>query len=373
MKLFAASTALFIGLMGVYTVPLQIGVFVETLGLDEAHAGYLGSIELAALSIVTMLLGLVVSRVSLLKLAIAGIVISVTAQLTSMYVQDYFPLTLLRFGVGMGCGFILAAATATIASSEDPDRLYGHAFACASLAYGVWLTLLPYGAAAISAKGIFVMLSVISVLSLPILRYLPAGGSDSQASQAGVNINWGSVALLILAITLVYNAYGGTYYFSERIGANIGIATETIALAYGLSAITGCIGASLASWCSTRFKRTVPLVTAFSLIGLISLGVVFSSNQAQFMTVIILMNGVFMFAISYVLSTAAVLDRLGRIAALAEGYVIFAMSMGTAIFGAVAAKTDYTVLAWPAFLACCLGALVIIPLARKMEQMQRIA
>ena len=78
-----------------------------------------------------------------------------------------------------------------------------------------------------------------------------------------------------------------------------------------------------------------------------------------------------MFAISYVMGTAASLDKLGRIAAVAEGFVILSMSMGTAIFGAVAAKMDYTILAWPAFISCCLGAVIIIPLARRIKKLEQ--
>ena len=368
MKLVAVSIALFIGLMGVYTVPLQIGIFVDGRGIDEASAGYLGAIELASLSIVTMLLGLVISRTPLAKLAIFGVLVSAAAQIITVFISDVAVLGLSRFTVGMGCGCILVAATATIASSPDPDQLYGKAFAWASLAYGGWLIFLPHGAAAISRDGIFILLALVNLLSIPFLLQLPAGSSGDQVRGEMIEIDWRGVGVLMLAITLVYNAYGGTYYFSERIGTEIGIATETIALAYGLSAITGFVGAGLASWCSTRFRRTVPFFTAFTLIGLISLGVVFSRSQTEFMTAIIMMNGAFMFAISYVMGTAAALDHLGRIAALAEGYVILSMSMGTAVFGAVAAKMDYTALAWPALLSCCLGALVIVPLTRKLDR-----
>jgi predicted MFS family arabinose efflux permease len=371
MKLIAASTALFIGLMGVYTVPLQIGVFIDGKGIAAANAGYLGSVELAALSIVTMLLGLAISRISLVKLAVTGVLISATAQIITVLLTDIYLLGLSRFMVGTGCGFVLAAATATIASSSDPDQFYGRAFACMSLAFGAWLIFLPYTTALISEDGIFIMLAGISILSLPLLRYLPATGSAAQNHASTETIDWTGVALLMLAITLVYIAYGGSYYFSERIGIDIGISRETIGLAYGISALTGFVGAGLVGWCSSRFKRTIPMVSAFIIIGLISLGIVFSSSQLEFMTVIILMNGAFMFAISYVMGTAAALDKLGRIAALAEGYVILAMSIGTAVFGFVAAGAGYATLAWPAFLFCCLGALVIIPLTRVLDRKEK--
>ena len=83
------------------------------------------------------------------------------------------------------------------------------------------------------------------------------------------------------------------------------------------------------------------------------------------------MNGVFMFTITYVLGTAAALDKRGRMAAIANGYVILALSIGTAIFGTVASQTNYTVLAWPAFILCCLGAVVIMPLTRALDRNER--
>ena len=117
MKLAAASTALFIGLMGVYTVPLQIGVFVDGREIDETSAGYLGSIELASLSIVTMLLGIWISRIPLVKLAVVGTLVSATAQIITVFSGDIVILGLFRLMVGMGYGFVLAAATATRATS----------------------------------------------------------------------------------------------------------------------------------------------------------------------------------------------------------------------------------------------------------------
>ncbi len=371
MRIIAASTGLFIGLLGVYTVPFQIGALVDIVGLDAANAGYLGSIELAAVAIVTMLLGAGISRFSLSKLAIAGAMIAAIGQLITLVFHDITILSLARFVVGCGCGCVLAATTASIASSEDPDAFYGQAFAYMSLAYVLWLAALPYTARVVSNAGIFHMLAAVTLLSLPVFRHLTSNTNNEAEKTARFVIDRGKVALLFIAITLVFVSYGGTYYFAERIGTEIGVASEDIGLAYGLSQLAGFVGAGLAGWCSARISRTTPIMTGFFLIGLISLGIVFSTAQVEFFSVIILMNGVFMFTISYVLGTAAALDKRGRMAAIANGYVILALSVGTAIFGTVASQTHYTVLAWPAFILCCLGAIVIMPLTRALDKNER--
>jgi predicted MFS family arabinose efflux permease len=371
MRIIAASTGLFVGLLGVYTVPFQIGALVDIVGLDAANAGYLGSIELAAVAIVTMALGAGISRFSLAKLAIAGAIVAAIGQLITLVFHDITILSLARLLVGCGCGCVLAATTASIASTEDPDAFYARAFAYMSLAYVLWLASLPYTARVVPHAGIFLMLAAVTLLSLPVFRNLTANTNNEPDKPARFAIDKSKVALLFVAITLVFISYGGTYYFAERIGTEIGVPSENIGMAYGLSQLAGFVGASLAGWCSARIGRTTPIMTGFVLIGLISLGIVFSTGQVEFLSVIFLMNGVFMFTITYVLGTAAALDKRGRMAAIANGYVILALSIGTAIFGTVASQTNYTVLAWPAFILCCLGAVVIMPLTRALDRNER--
>ena len=371
MKIITASTGLFVGLLGVYTVPFQIGVLVDNFDLDEANAGYLGSIELAAVAIITMLLGAGISRFSLSKLAVAGVIAAAIGQLMTFTLHDITILSLARLIVGCGCGCVLAATTASIAASEDPDAFYGRAFAYMSLAYVLWLAAVPYAAMLFPHAGIFLVLAAVTLLSLPVLRNLTSSTNNEADKPASIVIDGSKIALLFIAITFVFVSYGGTYYFAERIGTEIGVASEDIGLAYGLSQLAGFVGAGLAGWCSARISRTIPLMTGFVLIGLISLGIVFSTAQEEFLSVIILMNGVFMFTISYVMGTAAALDKQGRMAAIANGYVILALSMGTAIFGTVASQSNFTVLAWPAFILCCLGAIVIMPLTRALDKNER--
>jgi predicted MFS family arabinose efflux permease len=371
MKIITASTGLFVGLLGVYTIPFQIGVFVENFDLDEAGAGYLGSVELAAVAIVTMLLGAVISRFSLSKLAVSGAIVAAIGQLMSFALHDITMLCLARLFVGCGCGCVLAATTASIASSEDPDAFYGRAFAYMSLAYVLWLAAVPYAARVVPHAGIFLMLAATTLLSLPVFRNLTFIKNNKVDRPAKFPIGKSKVALLFMAITLVFVSYGGTYYFAERIGTEIGVASEDIGLAYGLSQLAGFVGAGLAGWSGARISRTGAIMTGFFLIGLISLGIVFSTGQIELLSVIILMNGVFMFTISSVLSAAAVLDKQGRMAAIANGYIILTLSMGTAIFGTVASQSNFMVLAWPAFILCCLGAIVIMPLTRALDRNER--
>ena len=317
--MWVAAAALFLGLMGVYTVPLQIGALVDGVGLSPANAANLGSAELLAVALTTMVLGPRISLFKLSALATTGAVTVAAAQVGTAMLDNMAGLLVARVVVGIGSGCALAAVTAAIATSSDPDRLYGRAFAVMSLGFAIFLAALPYAATGDSHAGLFAALGVTALMLIACVRALPAQAHSSHRTESNERMNWPAILVLFIVITLVYCAFGGSYYFGERIGVDIGVSPEIIGVAYGASALAGFLGAGIAGMRGSAQGRTVPLIVGFTMSGMVCMGILLVSNQLAFLTALTLWGGVYMYTITYLLGTAAALDPQARVATIGQG------------------------------------------------------
>lgn len=365
--LLVVSLTMFGGLTGVYAVPMVVGVTMDSLGYDSASAGLLGTLEIGGTAISSMLVSLIIARVSLRKLVFGACFVAGAAQFLSMLASDYNTLASLRLLAGFGEGALMAVATNLVAVSADPDRGFGRVFAINNIAASLMLLALPFAAAIAMHRGVFAVMGCYYLLLAPLLGLLPDNAkpiSDSQEQSS--EINWGLVVILIIAFSLLYGSMGGVYSFSERVGANaVGLAPQRIGVFLALSSAVGILGSALAGWLGIRLGRALTTGLGIGCCGLAGIVISNATTVSIYALGLLIYGLMYMFTIAYMLGAASLADKDGRVAVAMNGYLMIAFSVGPWLFGNLLSTNDYTSFGWPALIACGGAALVLLPFIGK--------
>ena len=116
-----------IGNFAIFSGPLYIGGLMDGLGFDEATAGLISTLEIGSTALVCLFLPIRVAQVALRRAGIAGAVVVLLANLatpwtSSLGVDSFVSIAVLRTVAGMGAGLTLALSSTIIARSSEPDR-----------------------------------------------------------------------------------------------------------------------------------------------------------------------------------------------------------------------------------------------------------
>ena len=168
----ALGVGLFTGSMGVYLVPIQIGALIDGLQLSESETGLLGAVEVASMSLTAIAISSRLATWSRSRTAIYGVLLAALCEFFTGFVNSVGLLFPLRIFVGIGCGFVFASVCAAAASTREPDRNFGWAQAVMNVLFFIVFLIAPYTLAFGYHRGLFLVLSAIMLLTLPLYRFL---------------------------------------------------------------------------------------------------------------------------------------------------------------------------------------------------------
>src|SRR5580692_6236922 len=83
---YAVGLLLLTGLVGVFLVPYQIAALMEGWSLSAATAGLLGMVELAAMSLSSILVLPAARSVPLSRLAVVGLAVAVVGEASTFFI-----------------------------------------------------------------------------------------------------------------------------------------------------------------------------------------------------------------------------------------------------------------------------------------------
>ncbi len=370
--LWAAAAASWVGLLGSNSLPLLVGAVIDGIGFDTRQAGLLGSVEIGAMALASLLLAPRVGSISRRGVALVSAAVLAGAQLLSALPESLAWLVMLRVVAGLGEGCVFATANAVIASSVDPDRLYARVTVLGALAAAGLFVGLPYAIELWSQRGAFAALGGAALLCVPLLVLLPRSVPAGMHSE----ILGGSVprgpALAVLASALVLSVgEGAIWTFVERIGSHVGLGIDAIGRVLAATTVAGISGAALAAWAGTRFGRTLPLTLGMSMICVAGVILGHATGPVAYVGAELLYNTAYLFVLPFLLGTAAAIDTQGRVAAATGGVVLLGYGLGPGIGGVLVAWGSFPPLAWFLVVCCATAILVILPLTLALDRVGR--
>ncbi len=340
----------FIGVLGLLLMPLQIGGFIEGLGLGETQAGLLATAEVFSLGGGLILVSLGIIKLPLNRLAIIGGVIVIIGYVLSIFIEYYPALVIARGITGLGMGLINAAATMTIATCfSDADRTAGNVFALVYVGSAILYLATPLLSQFGHYEGLFTFLIVIVGIAMLLFRRLPnTSTSKTQDKNIERKLSWLPITLLISGQAIIFVGLGTCWGFAERLGVNSGLSSKEVSFYLAWSAVATIVGATLAGWLGTRMGRGAPLIGGAVFASLACALMASTGMDWSYLPGLMLYQASTAFLIPYMIGTAALLDSNGRVAAAVVGTLIFCYGGGAALGGWVIETFSLSALGWVA-------------------------
>lgn len=346
-----------IGLSGANTMPILLGALMDALELDSQSAGFLGTLELVAGALGSLVLAPRAATVPRRRLALVGGVLAVAGYFLSAAVGGYASIALVRIATGVCCGVVLAAGNAAAAASKDPDRLFALVAFVAGVAATVLLLTLPYAVLPWGYAGGFALLGVVCLIALPLFWFLPAAPGVPERSESATHRLTGAVVATLAGVFMLEMCGQGVWAFTERIGASVGLGLTDIGKVTALGNFSGLIGSVVAAWLGTRKGRTAPLAVGVAATACAQWFLVNAASGTTYAVAQIGWGLAFYFTAPYMMGLAASLDRQGRWTVTAGALMMLGAAIGPLVAGSAIENWGYPGFAW-LMMACTAVAFV---------------
>jgi len=329
-----------IGPQTVLLLPGFVQGMVEYIGFSDQQAGYVVSAELWGMTVATIAMMFLVSRVNWRYMFLLSLGILIAGNFLSIFLMDYSTFLVIRFFTGLGGGAIVALSYATFGLTAKADRNFGLGIMFVLVYSAVVYPFMPSIYAAVGMEGMLAFFSLFAVVGLPFVRQMPISGAEyAEIDKRAVNIGWSrkSLALAAICIYFVANFVVWTYIF--RIGVSAGITEQQVANGLSVSQFLGIAGAFTAAVVGARIGRSIPIALGI-LAGTIPLMFLFGLNSAITYAVVV---SVYQFAWNmthpYLLAAMASFDPSGKMVVYATAMQFVGVSIGPTV-GAIAISTD---------------------------------
>ena len=338
--------------------PLVIGAYVDIEGLTETQAGYLFSLEMAGYALSSALVFVVITRVNWRHILLAGVLMIVSANIISIYLNEYAGLAAIRFMAGLGAGLLMNITMVSIALTLNIDRNYGFWAVLQLIVGAAGLYLLPGFIPAYGLAAPFLTITVLALLVLPLVKRFPENGRAAGATPGKHNKLFLGLAGL-LGIFIYYGGQAAVWAYIERVGIAAGIDPVSVGSVLSASLLAAVLGAALATWLGDRWGRRLPVVASMvcSATGISLLWGV--QSVYPYFIAACLFNAAWYFCLPYLSAIIANIDTDGR---LVIGLAIVfpsALAAGPALTTWVLAGAGYGPVLWTGLLSLPIGLIIM--------------
>jgi len=196
LSIVAAIIVSVVGVFGLMTMPMAIGIYVDTLGFTLEQGNTIMIAEVAGGAIASILAIFWVAKINWRKAIFFALTCVIVGNALTVMQTDSGLITLIRFVVGfLGQGTAFAIGISIIGNTSDPDRNFGFVIA-AQVAFGV-ITLIvirPLVDQFNSIGGMYIPLAALAAVALLFLKFVPEGAASQEQHGDGQG---GSLALPI--------------------------------------------------------------------------------------------------------------------------------------------------------------------------------
>ena len=257
-----------IGYLVLLFLPVYLEVAAERLALTDAEIGWLAATDASGLALATLVFSLAIKRLNFRTVVIAGVVISVAGNLSSLLTTEFVTLCLVRTLTGFGEGLLVAVGVTAVGMTANPNRWFGFYTAVVVAVQAIGLLLVPMLYAWGDLAAIYGAMAGLYLAPLVVLRWLPARCDGGQESATGDTQPIGLLSLALLGLLFFYICIGGVWTYVSFMGTDQSLTLDYVSRALAVAMIAGFGGALFFAWLGERGKRHgVLLVSAVVMIG----------------------------------------------------------------------------------------------------------
>ena len=336
------SFAVFMALVGysvMVTVPVLSTALVQTLGFSEEQVGRVWGNDMLGLSIGAIICAFSVARVDRRHLVLAGIVLTIGANLLCMIMVDYPSVFWLRLFAGIGSGIFTGTAVATLGGTTNTVRAFN--ILLLGFAFSTAVEIQVFSR--VSLNNIYWFLIATAAVCGLFLRWLPRRPLSDEERQLQHTLedhseDWRVPKILpilcLVAVCFTYINIGGYYTYVELAALADGVAQSFITPVLTWSSVLAVVGCLLA-WACTRFGMFRPLLVALLTLA-ISVGMLaFGIGNASLAFSIFVFYTMWTFIDVYQSSMMGYMDRSGSLVALLPSVQGFGQFVGPNIAASI--------------------------------------
>jgi hypothetical protein len=371
LSIVAAIVISVIGVFGLMTQPMVVGVYADLLGFDLQQGSLVIIAEIAGGALASVLAMFWINRINWRHAAAFALVCVVAGNLLSAVQSEAQVITLMRLAVGfLGQGTAFAIGISMIGNTADPDRNFSFVIA-AQVGFGVLAlaTLRPLVDQLQSIGGMYYPLAALALLALAFIRYVPTGPAARAAAVDGAPVASLALPLTGLAAMLIWCCgLGAIWTFVERIGVEGGLESALALRSLSVSSAVAITGALLAAALAARgigrfWPVTVALLGQLAVAWFIQgeMSWVELAIKASVFQVFWNMTGPFL------MGAIAVSDTGGKVAVLIPAAQTSGFFIGPTIAGQFMGGSGLMAANYTAMACCAIALLMFIPLAARLK------
>jgi predicted MFS family arabinose efflux permease len=264
-----------VGAQSIVILPGFVQGLIEYGGFSEKQAGFIASAETAGMALATVVLTLLVKRVSWRRICSMSLVLLIVANLASVYVRDFALFCGLRCAAGIGAGALIALTYGVIGVTAKPDRNFGLCIMVVLMYGAVLFGILPQVYEHGGLAGLLMIFAGLGAIGLLFVRFMPDAGGRAGESVALIasTLRWRHTAMALGSVFAFFLANFAVWAYFLRIGIAAGVDEPHASHALALSQFFGIAGAATTALIGTRLGRIIPialgLVTSMVCIALL--------------------------------------------------------------------------------------------------------
>jgi len=351
--------------------PVIAAQLAVQLALDSAQIGDLFAVELAAMSLATVVAWWWQARLNWRTVAQVAALVFIAANGASMWADSFTALFWLRCASALGGGTLMVLCLSSAVASSNRDRTYA-LWVCGQLvlaALALWA--LPLLFARFGLQALYASLALLMLLAFALTGAFPATAPSVRpvVQAAGAGTAWGRVLLALAAVLLFYIGLIAVWAFIGSIAEAAGIATTSVGPILSLATMMGIVGSLTAAWIGNRGTRSTWLLLGYGGM-LLSVALLFGLPQVlRFALAAVIFKYVWTFVLPFIISCIADMDRNGQLVNSMNLAIGGGLAIGPALAGRM--LQPESVLGWLgmsgmlAFSLICLGVSFLLLLASR--------
>jgi predicted MFS family arabinose efflux permease len=308
--------------------------------------------ELFVFAIVALIAAGPLARYSRVLVALLGGAVAVAACIMSALTESYSVLVVCRIMLGAGGALVGVAGTAAVASSRNPERIYGVVMIVSQVVLALVpalferLALGPYG-----LDGGFYGLAIGTVLLMPLLIWLlpPRRSETAESTSAWTAIlqapNRAIAVVAMLALLIYETGQGGIWTYLAVLGRRSGVDDRLYGDSMAVIQLVALSGSFLAVWIGDRFGSKWPIVLGIGVNVAAAAALNYGTNPIHFVTLNVIWIGSYYFVVPYLLGLMARLDNLGRWAVAIDAMWWLGDAAGPPVAGMIVERSGFELLA----------------------------
>ncbi|MCC5036487.1 MFS transporter [Streptomyces sp. WAC 00631] len=336
-----------LGSGGANVMPVFVDDFASRFSLSDSSAGLVAATQLMATAVGTLLLAKRAARPGRVRMTRLGLLLAGLGFLGATAATDIVNLMVANLVIGAGLGAVYAAATASLAATDDADKASAVTISGTVCVTALLIMAVPAANHDLGEGTGFLLMTVCCVLAWPLVRGLPDGPAGTGAGPADEGGKAGAVgkdgevgtrpALLLLCGTaLLWAVTQGAWSYASVLGRqHTGMSHTAVSAVLAISSVVALAGAVVGPLAARRLGRMRSMAAFVGVQALAMAVLITTHDPVLFIVAAVVWQACQLAVLVQMLAAAAVIDPTGRLVASLSGAGALGTGLGPLAVGAV--------------------------------------